>query len=135
MEIVNTETYKELKLAKDRAYRERNQLIAALSRLHQSSLRLHDENDKGWDPEWRTIVMILIPNMIEQFTEGSKVTLKRDFVQVSWHIHESEVPLFDHLPWNTWPEWDGHTTEEKYRRLRKMVVPSEIHYIDAGRLV
>ena len=52
--------------------------------------------------------------------------------QVSWHIHDSEFPMFDHLQWhprasterNKWysgkkaaPIWDGHTTEEKYERL------------------
>jgi hypothetical protein len=134
MEIVNSETYKELKLAKDRAYRERNQLVAALSRLHPSHLTLHDENDKDWDPEWRTIVMIMIPNMVRR-SNALQDQESRELVQLSWHIHESEIYLFDHLPWDTHPIWDGHTTEEKYRRLRKMVLPTEIHYEEKGRLL
>ena len=36
--------------------------------------------------------------------------------QVSWHIPDSELPLFDFLfPYAG--EWDSHTAEEKYERV------------------
>ena len=43
--------------------------------------------------------------------------------QVSWYIHYSELPLFDHLPKGK-AVWDGHTVEEKYERLVKFSTSS-----------
>lgn len=38
--------------------------------------------------------------------------------QVSWHIHDSELQLFEGLPF--YPgKWDGHTTPEKYDRVAR----------------
>lgn len=46
---------------KDGAYFERNQLVAALSKLFPASLAKHDVNDKSWDDDWRNIVVIELP--------------------------------------------------------------------------
>ncbi len=55
-----------------------------------------------WEDDWRWIVYIDLP-------AG----------QVSWHIHDSEREWFN-LP--DYPGvWDGHTTEEKYARLGKVL--------------
>ena len=103
---------------RDAAYTERNRLVAALARLlgeiHSAEpkrwplfwavawLAEHDPNDAGWDPEWRTIVFIQGPTG-----------------QLSWHLHDSDVPLFDGLPRG--PNcWDGHTTPEKYERVARL---------------
>lgn len=88
---------------------ERNQLVAVLTKLAppgKAWLSQHPEEDKEWDDEWRTIVFI-------DFPTG----------QTSWHIHDSEVSWFSHLPErpNT---WDGHTIKEKYRRLQELKVKS-----------
>ena len=56
----------------------------------------------SWDPEWTNVVFIDLP-----------------FGQVSWHIHDSEMPLFADLPPYDRP-WDGHTTAEKYARLAQL---------------
>lgn len=37
--------------------------------------------------------------------------------QLSWHIKDTELPLFSHLKFNPHAKWDGHSTEEKYLRL------------------
>lgn len=37
--------------------------------------------------------------------------------QVSWHVHDSELALFDFLPTSDQRCWDGHSTDEKYERL------------------
>lgn len=91
-------------LERNRAYAERNKLVAALSHQYPSSLGLHDQKpgDPPWDPEWIYVVFIDTP-------EG----------QLSWHLHESDLDsgLFDHLLMDPEKKWDGHTTEEKYRRL------------------
>src|SRR5690349_5330413 len=101
---------------RDLAYTERNRLVAALARLigrgspcadcattgmagfcehrNRAWLAEHPE-DQTWDPEWRTIVFIDGPTG-----------------QLSWHLHDSDVPLFDGLPRGP-NSWDGHTTEEK----------------------
>ena len=41
---------------------------------------------------------------------------KDENMQVSWHIHDSEREMFSHLEVKD-NNWDGHSTEEKYRRL------------------
>jgi len=40
--------------------------------------------------------------------------------QMTWHIHDSELPMFDHLGRASVNTWDGHTTEEKYERLAEL---------------
>lgn len=87
----------ELTEQKNGAYRERNALVAALSKIFPSGLGRHVASD--WEDDWRTIVFIDLPTG-----------------QASWHIHDSEAPMFRHLR-KYEGEWDGHTTEEKYRRM------------------
>ena len=38
-------------------------------------------------------------------------------MQVSWHIHDDDKKYFKHLDPGV-EEWDGHDTDEKYRRLQ-----------------
>lgn len=102
----------ELKLAlsqKDAAYRERNSLVAAFARAvtklrgGRAWLARHDPSDKEWDEDWKTIVFVQLPS-------GG---------QLSWHIHDSEVSSFSFLfGKRQLALWDGHTTEQKYGRLR-----------------
>lgn len=87
-----------LRAEKHDAYAERNKLVAALSKLFPSGLA--ETAIPGWDPEWRWCVFVTLPTG-----------------QASWHIRESERPMFAHLPVSRGNLWDGHTTEEKYRRL------------------
>lgn len=93
----------ELRAAKDMAYRERNKLVAALSKLFHASLERHPDEDTDWEDDWRWVVFIDLPTG-----------------QVSWHIHDSELDLFDHLPRLQGRKWDGHSTEEKYERLARL---------------
>lgn len=88
-----------LKAAKDQAYAERNKLVAALSKFLPAWLERHPEHEE-WEDDWRWTVFIDGPTR-----------------QMTWHIHDSELPLFDHLPRSNSHRWDGHTTEEKYERL------------------
>lgn len=95
---------------RDAAYTERNRLVAALARLLKNDgwevwLAEHDPSDAGWDPEWRTIV----------FIEGPTG-------QLSWHLHNSDVPLFGGLPRGP-NRWDGHSTPEKYERVEMLGRP------------
>jgi hypothetical protein len=102
----------------NRVYRERTFLIAALVTLWR-----HYEVDAlppsargrgawlGWsesfEPNWRWCVYLDLPGG-----------------QVSWHIHTSELPLFDgvpRMPGNPEYNWDGHSTDEKYRRIYEYV--------------
>jgi hypothetical protein len=84
---------------KQQAYTERNALVAALSKLLPSRLSRHPDDDTDWDDDWRWIVFVNGPTG-----------------QMSWHIHDSERPMFDHLE-ACETAWDGHTTPEKYERL------------------
>ncbi|MGA1868666.1 MAG: hypothetical protein ACMUJM_08960 [bacterium] len=117
----------QLKKQKDNAYWERNQLVAALSKLFPSHLAKHPEDDKEWEDDWRTIVVINIPiekaNLSTYEIERIKSENRFDnpSLQLSWHIHDTEIPMFDHLNYRDY-RWDGHSTEEKYCRLRKLKV-------------
>ena len=86
-----------LKEAKDEAYLERNQVVSALSKLFPAGVA--KTAIEGWSEDWHGCVYIDLPTG-----------------QVSWHFHDSQAYLFAHLPPYTNP-WDGHTTDEKYKRL------------------
>lgn len=91
---------KELISVKDGAYSERNRLVAALSKLFPASLERHPEDDKTWEDDWRWIVFMDLPTG-----------------QASWHLHDSELMNFGHLPRGQGRKWDGHSNDEKYARL------------------
>lgn len=92
----------DLKSEKDNAYWERNLLVAALSKLFPAFVGRTDI--PGWNPEWHGCVYIELPTG-----------------QVSWHFHDEQAYLFDHLSPFT-GTWDGHDTEEKYQRLENLQV-------------
>lgn len=83
------------------AYSERNALVCVLSKLWPSHLCEHPVDPK-WDKEWLWVVCIHSP-----------------VGQLSWHIHISELENFAHLKRKA-NDWDGHTTEEKYKRLAEL---------------
>lgn len=88
--------------AKNAAYQERDRLVAAFAHLawrHGVHVGVGEHEGEDWEDDWRTVIYLDLP-------AG----------QVSWHVHESERLWFDGLP----PYdggWDGHDTDEKYRRL------------------
>lgn len=84
----------------NRAYAERNRLVRFLAAVFPSGIRCTEI--PGWDPEWHNCVYVDTP-----------------CGQLSWHYHDREAGLFAGLPEYTQP-WDGHTTEEKYRRLEEL---------------
>lgn len=80
----------------DAVYSERNRLVAALAHLFGNAAW------RGLDPESPdfTVVYIDLPTG-----------------QVSWHIPDAEMTAFPPLPLRAPTGWDGHGTDEKYRRL------------------
>lgn len=93
-----------LRKQKDGAYQERDKLVAAISKFFPSHLCRHPESDTTWENDWRWIVCVHAPTG-----------------QMTWHIHDSEQKLFDHLLGTTVENhWDGHSTEEKYKRLEAL---------------
>lgn len=91
-----------LKAQKDGAYLERNRCVALIA---QMAIALGLKAGKartaieGWSDDWHGCIYIDLP-------AG----------QVSWHYHDSQAFLFDALPAYE-GKWDGHDTEEKYRRV------------------
>lgn len=88
---------------KDGAYAERNQLVAALTKVFPSHLTRHKETPgETWDNQWLNVACIHLP-------AG----------QATWHIHISELGWFSHLQGIelVCQGYDGYTTEEKYQRL------------------
>lgn len=84
---------------KDGAYLERNKLVALLASLYPSGIK--KTSIEGWSDEWHGCVYIDFP-----------------WGQASWHYHDSQSYLFDHLP-PYQGEWNGHTTEQKYEEIVK----------------
>lgn len=114
------------------AYHERDMLVAALSRLYPSHLcRHYPEEDNGWEDDWKWIVCVHIReerlvvfgdriNTLSNLKDRWRVVGS----QATWHIHDSELPLFTHL--KIWPNhWDGHSTPEKYDRLTRLQPPQQ----------
>lgn len=100
---------------KDAAYLERNQLVAALSKVFPAGIAR--TTIEGWDSEWHNCVFIDLPTG-----------------QASWHYHDSQAHLFAHLsPY--WGEWDGHTTEQKYERLAAMANAANGQHVAECRIV
>ena len=88
---------REMEERKDAAYLERNRVVAALARVFPSGVAR--TAIEGWSEDWHGCVYIDLPTG-----------------QVSWHFHDSQAYLFDGLP-PYHGEWDGHDTDEKYRRV------------------
>jgi len=94
------EAVKDMEQRKDAAYLERNQVVAALAKCFPSGkARTAIE---GWSEDWHNCVYIDLPTG-----------------QVSWHYHDSQAYLFVGVP-HYLSAWDGHSTEEKYRRLAQL---------------
>lgn len=107
----------ELTKAKDNAYWERNQLVAALSKLLPSHLAKHPVEDKEWEDDWRNIVVIHLPLELTPYADVEDGPVPDD-IQMTWHVHDHDMPMFDHLNYASDYYYDGHSTEEKYKRLR-----------------
>jgi hypothetical protein len=83
---------------RDKAYRERADLVAYLAACYPSAI-LTDAAEPDWP-----IVYIQTP-------AG----------QLSWHVARTDIGAFAHVPPTDEATWDGHDTPEKYRRLAELV--------------
>ena len=80
-------------------YNERDRLVALISSIYPSHLAI----DEGAEEGFKYVVYVQSP-------EG----------QLSWHIADEELMLFGHLKVKD-NNWDGHTTEEKYERIKQLI--------------
>lgn len=78
----------------NQVYRERAHLLAHLATFYPSHIQ-HDPVDFEW-----SVLYISLPTG-----------------QVTWHISDADMDLFEHVRTDTYETWDGHTTDEKYARL------------------
>jgi hypothetical protein len=92
--LVRADAIADEREAKDAAYKERNQLVALLSTCFPAGKA--KTAIEGWDEAWHGCVYIDFP-----------------WGQASWHYHDSDKSMFEHLP-QYLGKWDGHTTQEKY---------------------
>lgn len=84
------------------AYRERNTLVAFISKLFPSGYA--KTAIEGWDEDWHHCCYIDFP-----------------WGQASWHFHTEDADLFTHLQPYT-KEYDGHTTAAKYEAIKGFTV-------------
>lgn len=78
----------------DSVYRERAHLLAHLAVIYPAHLQADPA-----EPDW--------PLLVLELPTGS----------ATWHIADSDLDLFGHVRTDRFTPWDGHSTEEKYRRL------------------
>lgn len=93
---------------RDGAYRERAQLVAYLAACYGSVI-MHDADLDA--PGW-SVIFIDTPSG-----------------QMSWHLHENDLDLFRHVPKilrHVPGPWDGHTADEKYRRLAELTTATAV---------
>lgn len=92
----------------DNLYRERAHIIAALATQWPAVLSYADPQEPDW-----AVIFIYSP-------AG----------QLSWHIAPDDIELFPHVPIVSSEDrtaaWDGHSTEEKFRRIQLLCRLSEI---------
>jgi hypothetical protein len=107
-----------LMVQKDQAYRERNRLVAYLSRGYLSHLARHPEEDTAWERDWMTIVCV---HGQHAWPEPGPFggSWRRVEGQMTWHVHDAEVPLFALFEMRS-SDSDGHSTGEKHRRLARL---------------
>ena len=97
-----------MRARKDAVYEERNRLVALFASMSiamgwRAGIGTHeDKPGEDWDPEWKTLLVIETP-------EG----------QASWHFHDSQRHLVEHLPLFD-AKWDGHDTPTKYERMNRL---------------
>lgn len=96
-------------IERDTAYRERAQLLAWLAVLYPSVIATAPDVD---EPGWQILYL----------TAGGN--------QLSWHVAPRDANLFEHVEHvaadDPRAQWDGHTTEEKYGRIRSLTF-GEMH--------
>lgn len=101
--MIRLTSINELELQLNAAYRERAQLVSALSVLFESVISYSDPSN----PEW--------PVLYLETSAG----------QLSWHLSRADLDLFPHVTVvpadDPRAQWDLHTTQEKYRRLMAAV--------------
>ena len=93
-------------------HHERNILLSLLSVMFPASLEKHQpESDVTY--EWSWMVIIDLPGG-----------------QVSWHIKDDELPLFDHLPRLAGRKWNGSEDREKYQRVEatRQILKGDSHH-------
>lgn len=92
--------------ALDGAYRERANLVAWLAALHPAVIAPAPDVD---EPGWQILYL----------------TSSAHGWQMTWHIHPRDAELFtdvEHVPADDpRAQWDGHSTEQKYNRMRTHV--------------
>lgn len=82
----------------DEVYEERNALVAFLAKLYGSVFVEDSEDCPGW----------------------GIVYINTHLGQMSWHIPPRDFHMFDGVSRVESYWWDGHTTEQKYVRLKKL---------------
>lgn len=85
----------------DSVYRERAHLVALMATAYPSHIGATDPAE----PDWKVVV------------------IDTPAGQMSWHISPDDLDLFRHVR-PTRPDdapWDGHSTDEKYARVRRLI--------------
>jgi hypothetical protein len=89
-----------LMTSRNQAYRERAMLVAILANYYRASLEIPTDQEPGY-----TYVLLM------ETPTG----------QVSWHIKDTDLALFDHVPREAGQPWAGHDKATALRRLERLI--------------
>jgi len=90
---------------------ERNKALASLNAVYRERAELVALLTRGWPSEWAD----------DADNPGWRVVyVYSPAGQLTWHIAPADWPLFVHVRHNADAVWDGHSTAEKYERLRRI---------------
>jgi hypothetical protein len=112
----------EARQERDHAYTDRAHVLAVLSAHYRDSARMAYSDRAA--PDWPVLTL----DLEQEAPKGFMASGPKPKTQVSWHIAPPDLALFPHVPWQE-PgvvamgrsplAWDGHTRDEKNRRLVK----------------
>jgi hypothetical protein len=91
-------------------YRERSRLIAFLASRFNCSLE--PARDCEDDPDFNWVLYVDMPTG-----------------QVSWHIADWDLDLFDFVKRNEGRVWDGHDNDEKYKRIKTYISGNRLNTV------
>lgn len=91
-------------------YEERANLVALLAQIYPSYWDYSDPEEPDWP-----VVYVELPTG-----------------QTSWHISPDDWWIFACVPRKYGAQWDGHSTEEKYQRVRDLILKMEVEQTSAN---
>ncbi len=101
-DVIPAQDIHQRRTATEKAFRERDALVCALSKLLPAHLTRSTPPDPSFGPDWQWVVCV-------HSVAG----------QLGWRVNDKDLRHYDHLERGE-NHWDGHNTKQKYERLASL---------------